>query len=245
MRSATRRWSVRPAPATTAGPPTPVRPPRAARCLPAHGGTRRARAAPTAPRGHPANRLSAPAPAEPRAVHQGIDMRIRLCPAATHRWIRASFWLWLACAATPGWGDPASTCDPARATCIRPCSASDQALGRCRPGEGGGGAGGAGTCSPSPGGNPACGSGGPASQAGGDTRYHWRWPDGRTLVFGGGSGGGHPLQAIEAASGERLTLTYSPTGDLVRVRDPQGRHLHFIYPAAGDARRRMLLAVDT
>jgi RHS repeat-associated protein len=71
--------------------------------------------------------------------------------------------------------------------------------------------------------------------------YHWRWPDGRTLTFAGGSGGGHPLQSITAASGQRLTLHYGPDGALWRVRDPQGRELRFVYAPGG----QRLQAVDT
>jgi RHS repeat-associated protein len=63
--------------------------------------------------------------------------------------------------------------------------------------------------------------------------YHWRWPDGRTLVFGSGRNGGHPLQSIRAASGELLTLRYAPSGELVQVSDPQGRRLTFIYDKTG------------
>lgn len=75
--------------------------------------------------------------------------------------------------------------------------------------------------------------------------YLWRWPDGRTLMFSGGSGGGHPLQAITAAGGEQVTLTYSPRGELIQVRDPQGRKLEFIYGSAVDRRSRALKAIDT
>jgi RHS repeat-associated protein len=75
--------------------------------------------------------------------------------------------------------------------------------------------------------------------------YHWRWPDGRTLSFGSGSGGGFPLQAITAASGQRVTLNYSPTGDLISIRDPQGRKLSFIYANASQQRSRALQAIDT
>ena len=74
----------------------------------------------------------------------------------------------------------------------------------------------------------------------GQTSYVWRWPDGRELSFSGGSGGGHPLQTITASSGERLTIAYSPAGDLVQVRDPQGRKLDFVYDA-----RHVLQAIDT
>jgi RHS repeat-associated protein len=71
--------------------------------------------------------------------------------------------------------------------------------------------------------------------------YHWRWPDGRTLTFGGGSGGGHPLQSITAPSGHRLTLHYGPDGTLLRVRDPQGRELRLVYAGHG----RHVQAIDT
>jgi RHS repeat-associated protein len=74
----------------------------------------------------------------------------------------------------------------------------------------------------------------------GRTSYHWRWSDGRTLVFAAGQNGGHPLQSITAASGEQLTLTYAPSGELVAVRDPQGRTLRFLYDAA-----RQLSAIQT
>ncbi len=63
----------------------------------------------------------------------------------------------------------------------------------------------------------------------GKPEYRWRWTDGRVLTFSSGSGGGHPLQSIQAASGEMLSLTYAPKGELVRVRDPQGRSLDFVY----------------
>lgn len=69
----------------------------------------------------------------------------------------------------------------------------------------------------------------------GPSTYHWRWADGRTLSFSGGSGGGFPLQAITAATGERVTLAYSPRGELTSIRDPQGRKLVFIYASAAEA----------
>ena len=78
------------------------------------------------------------------------------------------------------------------------------------------------------------------NDAHGNTSYLWRWPDGRKLLFSGGSGGGHPLQGITAAGGEQLVISYSPKGDLLQVRDPQGRRLDFIYDA-----RRVLHAIDT
>jgi RHS repeat-associated protein len=79
----------------------------------------------------------------------------------------------------------------------------------------------------------------------GQATYHWRQADGQTLTFTGGSGGGHPLHAITAATGQRVTLAYSPTGDLLNVRDPQGRKLSFIYANAADKRSRALKAIDT
>ncbi|MBB4842636.1 RHS repeat-associated protein [Paucibacter oligotrophus] len=79
----------------------------------------------------------------------------------------------------------------------------------------------------------------------GQLRYHWRWPDGRTLSFGGGSQGGQPLQSIRAASGEQVQLSYSPLGDLLSVRDPQGRQLSFVYGRAGAGQRPPLLAIQT
>jgi RHS repeat-associated protein len=66
-------------------------------------------------------------------------------------------------------------------------------------------------------------------RADGKNEYRWRWTDGRVLTFSDGSGGGYPLQSIRAASGETLSLTYAPKGELVRVRDPQGRSLDFVY----------------
>ena len=88
-----------------------------------------------------------------------------------------------------------------------------------------------------------------AADGRGPPTYHWRWADGRTLSFGAGSGGGHPLQAITAATGERLTLSYSPSGELTTVRDPQGRRLDFIYASKAEVvsqkRSRALKAVDT
>lgn len=66
-------------------------------------------------------------------------------------------------------------------------------------------------------------------RADGKNEYRWRWTDGRVLSFSDGSGGGYPLQSIRAASGEMLSLTYAPKGELVRVRDPQGRSLDFVY----------------
>ncbi len=74
----------------------------------------------------------------------------------------------------------------------------------------------------------------------GRASYHWRWSDGRTLVFGQGHNGGHPLQSITAASGEQLTLSYAPSGELVGVRDPQGRTLRLLYDAT-----RQLSAIQT
>lgn len=80
---------------------------------------------------------------------------------------------------------------------------------------------------------------------GGKLQYHWRWSDGRVLSFGGGAGSGQPLQAITAASGERVTLLYTPLGDLLDVRDPQGRRLSFIYGKPAGGQRAPLLAIDT
>lgn len=70
--------------------------------------------------------------------------------------------------------------------------------------------------------------------------YHWRWPDGRVLTFGWGTAGGHPLHSIAAASGERLVLAYAPTGELLRITDPQGRSLTLDYD-----RQRQLQAIIT
>jgi RHS repeat-associated protein len=70
--------------------------------------------------------------------------------------------------------------------------------------------------------------------------YHWRWPDGRVLTFGWGTAGGHPLHSIAAASGERLVLAYAPTGELLRITDPQGRSLTLNYD-----RQRQLQTIIT
>jgi hypothetical protein len=70
----------------------------------------------------------------------------------------------------------------------------------------------------------------------GQRTYHWRWPDGRSLMFSGGAGGGYPLQAITASSGQRLTLAYSPGGELIPVRDPQGRKVRPSSPVAERSR---------
>jgi RHS repeat-associated protein len=75
--------------------------------------------------------------------------------------------------------------------------------------------------------------------------YHWRWPDGRTLMFTAGSGGGHPLHAITAPGGQRVSLTYAPTGELAQIRDPQGRKLTLIYSNEVHGRSRTLRAIDT
>ncbi len=91
-----------------------------------------------------------------------------------------------------------------------------------------------------------------ASSAATKTRgptYRWQRLDGSEYVFSGGSGDGHPLQSIRAASGATMTLTYLG-GALDNVRDAQGRMLRFIYArpvAAGSTRHRMLTlsAIDT
>jgi RHS repeat-associated protein len=70
--------------------------------------------------------------------------------------------------------------------------------------------------------------------------YHWRWPNGRVLTFGWGTAGGHPLHSIAAASGERLVLAYAPTGELLRITDPQGRSLTLDYD-----RQRQLQSIIT
>lgn len=86
------------------------------------------------------------------------------------------------------------------------------------------------------------------TKAGGLT-YRWQRLDGSEYLFSGGSGEGHPLQSIRAASGATMTLTYLG-GALDNVRDAQGRILRFIYAratAAGSTRHRMLTlsAIDT
>jgi YD repeat-containing protein len=78
----------------------------------------------------------------------------------------------------------------------------------------------------------------------GQLTYHWRWSDGRVLTFSGGRNGGYPLQRIQAATGEAVQLSYSPLGDLLEVKDPQGRRLRFIYGKAPSG-RSSLAAVDT
>ncbi|HLO94999.1 MAG TPA: DUF6531 domain-containing protein, partial [Burkholderiaceae bacterium] len=75
--------------------------------------------------------------------------------------------------------------------------------------------------------------------------YHWRWADGRTLTFMGGTAGGFPLHRISAPTGEQLQLRYNPLGDLVAVTDPQGRSLSFLYGRAGPGQRAPLESVDT
>lgn len=77
----------------------------------------------------------------------------------------------------------------------------------------------------------------------GSPTYHWRWPTGQTLTFSGGRGGGFPLQSITAPGGQKLVLSYSPTGELIWVRDPQGRKLTFVY--GNVERAHALQAVDT
>ncbi|MBA2411401.1 MAG: RHS repeat protein, partial [Burkholderiaceae bacterium] len=79
--------------------------------------------------------------------------------------------------------------------------------------------------------------------------YRWQRLDGSEYIFSSGSGDGHPLQSIRAASGATTTLTYLG-GALDSVRDAQGRTLRFIYSrpvAAGSTRYRMLAlaAIDT
>jgi YD repeat-containing protein len=79
--------------------------------------------------------------------------------------------------------------------------------------------------------------------------YRWQRLDGAEYVFGSGTGDGHPLQSIRAASGATVTLNYLG-GALDSVHDPQGRTLRFIYArplAAGSTRHRMLTlsAIDT
>ena len=79
--------------------------------------------------------------------------------------------------------------------------------------------------------------------------YRWQRLDGSEYIFSSGSGDGHPLQSIRAASGATTTLTYLG-GALDSVRDAQGRTLRFIYSrpvAAGSMRYRMLAlaAIDT
>lgn len=78
----------------------------------------------------------------------------------------------------------------------------------------------------------------------GKVEYHWRWADGRTLTFSGGRNGGQPLQRIQAATGEAVQLQYSPLGDLIEVKDPQGRKLRFHY-AKSPQGVSALASVDT
>jgi YD repeat-containing protein len=94
--------------------------------------------------------------------------------------------------------------------------------------------------------------GGEAADSGRKARpltYRWQRLDGAEYVFGSGTGDGHPLQSIRAASGATVTLNYLG-GALDSVHDPQGRTLRFIYArplAAGSTRHRMLTlsAIDT
>lgn len=61
----------------------------------------------------------------------------------------------------------------------------------------------------------------PASGLPQHTRYLWRWPDGRQLLFDHAG----LLLSITAPSGETLTLAYDAKGWLRKVTDPQGRSL--------------------
>ena len=78
--------------------------------------------------------------------------------------------------------------------------------------------------------------------------YRWQRLDGAEYVFGHGTGGGHPLQSMVAASGERVTLNYLG-GALDSVRDAQGRELKFVYERGGTSpgrdRALTLSAIDT
>lgn len=79
-----------------------------------------------------------------------------------------------------------------------------------------------------------------------DHVYRWVWPDGRVLTFRDGRGGAYPLNSIQAATGETVTLRYDPNGNLLSVTDPQGRSLQYIYgrPTPG-SRTLILSAIDT
>lgn len=73
--------------------------------------------------------------------------------------------------------------------------------------------------------NPANGTMRLATKPDGGVEYTWIWPNGRSFRFNQAG----KLQQISAPSGESVQLIYDRANALLRVIDPQGRALHFIY----------------
>lgn len=72
-------------------------------------------------------------------------------------------------------------------------------------------------------------------------RYRWRWPDGRTLDF---DARGRLVQ-IQLPSGEFVSLTRGPQGELIKVTDPQGRSLTFEYAPRNTEGFRGVVAISS
>lgn len=72
-------------------------------------------------------------------------------------------------------------------------------------------------------------------------RYRWRWPDGRTLDFDARG----KLVQIKLPSGEFVSLTRGPQGELMKVTDPQGRSLSFEYAPRGAEGFRGVVAISS
>ncbi|MDI3491141.1 MAG: hypothetical protein PWP11_2418, partial [Thauera sp.] len=72
-------------------------------------------------------------------------------------------------------------------------------------------------------------------------RYRWRWPDGRTLDFDARG----KLVQIQLPSGEFVSLTRGPQGELIKVTDPQGRSLTFEYAPRNTEGFRGVVAISS
>lgn len=81
--------------------------------------------------------------------------------------------------------------------------------------------------------------------AGGNGRradgYRWTWPEGRELDFDARG----KLVQIRMPTGEFLSLTRGPDGELVKVTDPQGRSLSFEYAPRSSRGFRGVVAITS
>ncbi len=79
------------------------------------------------------------------------------------------------------------------------------------------------------------------ARAGHTETYQWRWPDGRMLDFDARG----KLVQIRVPTGEFVSLTRGPRGELMKVTDPQGRSLSFEYAPRNATGFRGIVAITS